>query len=197
MSNRDDLSLLQACKQTLSKKDTKGERIIIVMAKDMVPVKENWEELGFRFTDIPGDDVLCIAKMPEGWSIRKSDYSMWIDIIDQNGLKRGTMFYKNTPYHKKAYMTLESRYKVCEDYTDNDQLKTIYFGNEQERLFVAGKVDLSHKLTWEEKLLMRFQEIKLKELARQFANENYPGWRNVNSYWNNEKDESNSRRLTI
>ena len=37
-----------------------------MMAKDMYPSQEVWEQLGFTFRDIPGDDVLCKATLPEG-----------------------------------------------------------------------------------------------------------------------------------
>ena len=54
-----------------------------MMAKQMDPSREEWEKLGFTFTDIPGDEVLCKATLPEGWRMEETDHSMWTNIIDQ------------------------------------------------------------------------------------------------------------------
>ena len=160
-----------------------------MMAIKMNPKKEEWEKLGFVFTEIPGDDVLCNAQMPEGWSMKATDHSMWSEIIDNKGLKRGSMFYKASFYDRRAHMSLEPRYRVCVRYIDdNYTTKEIYFGNEKEKLFIAGQLYIPKDASNEEFKTKMEEEDKLKSIAFEFAKENYPDWKDVNAYWDIEEN---------
>lgn len=160
----------------------------IMMAKKMEPSIEYWEKLGFKFEDIPGDDVLYSATLPEGWSLKATDHSMWNEIFDEKGLKRGSMFYKASFYDRKAHMYLSPRYSIHTDYIGNGgSTREIYFGNEQEKLFVAGTVHISENASEEEILAKYDEQDKLEKLARQYAEENYPDYNNVNAYWETGK----------
>lgn len=165
--------------------EAEGQECVIrntMMAKRMWPSREDFEQLGFSFEDIPGDEVLCYATLPQGWSMKKTDHSMWNDIIDQNGMIRGSMFYKASAYDRNAHMDLNCRYYICSRYVDEDHLiKEVYFGNEKEILFVAGQTPID-----------AYDDIeKLKALAKQYADENYPDWENVHAYWDKDKENSN------
>lgn len=167
----------------------------IKMAKKMRPSREVWERLGFLFTDIPGDNVLCSAILPEGWSLKATSHSMWNDIFDENGMKRGSMFYKASFYNRSAHMDLYQRYSVCMDYVDDDEdgyatKLEIYFGNKCEKLFVAGFVNLSGSDNFEDIENEFKEEDRLQAIAKQFGDENYPGWQSVHTYWDNTKELS-------
>lgn len=202
MSNRDELDRLMMLIRAMSGEtnviehmEAEGQQRAIrniMMAKEMRPSREEWEQLGFVFTDIPGDDVLCSAVLPEGWSIKATDHSMWNEIIDENGMKRGSMFYKAAFYDRSAHMSLERRYGVCSSYVGDDYSTTeVYFGNNEEKLFVAGQVHYSKDATREERAAKYEEEEKLRAIAKQFGDENYPGWESVHAYWDNEKEISN------
>jgi hypothetical protein len=159
------------------------------LAKRMKPEKEIWELLGFTFTDIPGDDVLCQANLPKGWKIVDTEHHMYKDIIDEMGRKRGSMFYKAAIYDKSAHMSLVPRYGVNVDYDDNGN-ETIYFGNEEERLFVSGKLGALKsgigREGWEKYSADR-DALLCK--ARAYGNEYYPGFENVLAYWGEPEKE--------
>ena len=158
------------------------------MAKDMSPSKEVWEQLGFVFTDIPDDDVICIAKLPAGWSIKPTENPMHSIIFDENGMERGILFYKNSVYDRSAHMDLKCRYGVYSEYVDKDStILMIYFGNSEEKLFIAGQVNDARSTTDEERIAKNLKKDFLKALAKQFGDEYYPGWENVNAYWVKEK----------
>ena len=203
MNNREELEGLKMLIHAMSGKNNVIEHMEaegqqeavrnIMMAKDMSPNKEEWEQLGFIFTDIPDDNVLCVATLPEGWSLKATDHSMWNDIIDENGMKRGSMFYKAAFYDRNAYMTLERRYEVCSTAVDGDySTREIYFGNENERLFVAGQVHTPKDISREERKALYDKTDELKVLAKKFGDENYPGWESVHAYWGNEKENTKS-----
>lgn len=161
----------------------------IMLAKNMRPSRESWERLGFTFLDIPDDDVLCKASLPEGWRIEATEHSMWNNIIDEKGRTRGSMFYKAAFYDRNAHMDLSCRYGVRSDYIDDDCTTTeIYFGNKDEKIFVAGQVHMPKDATKEVRFANYEKEEKLYELAKQFGNENYPNWLDASAYWDDEKD---------
>ena len=99
------------------------------------------------------------------------------------------MFYKASFYDRDAHMYLMCRYKVCTRYLDEDYNdREIYFGNDEEVLFVAGQVILPKNASRQEILAGYEKEEQLIEVAKQFANENYPDWENVLAYWDNGKE---------
>ena len=157
------------------------------LAKRMSPDKEIWELLGFKFTEIPDDDVLYKAELPKGWKIVETDHHMYKDIVDEKGRKRGNMFYKAAIYDRSAHMSLEPRYGVKVDF-DGKGTETIYFGNERERLYTAGTItNPANKDEWAKYNLDRKN---LLDKATLYGEDNYPGYDNVLSYWGNpQKDK--------
>lgn len=159
----------------------------VMMAKDMKPSKEEWEKLGFSFIDVPGDKILCNAMLPEGWSMKATSHSMSIDIIDENGMRRGSMFYKGTLYDRNANMSLLCRYAVCSNRIEDDGITTeIYFGNETEKLFVAGQTHVSMNMSYEERCAQYDKNNELVSLAEQYGDRNYPNWRDIHAYWTDD-----------
>ena len=207
MSNRDELDAFMMLLRAMSGEsnviehmESEGQQRAVnntMVAKEMLPSRKDWEQLGFTFSDIPGDDVLCKATLPEGWRIKATDHSMWNDIIDQNGRKRGSMFYKSSFYDRSAHMNLNCRYGVRLDYIGEDYATTeIYFGNDSEKLFVAGQVCTPKNATREERLARYAEEDRLKAIAKKFGDENYPNWQSVHAYWNDEKELSHGTTRT-
>ena len=165
-----------------------------MVPKNMIPKKEEWEKLGFVFEDI-GDDVLYKATLPEGWNLVLTDNLMWVEIVDDNNLKRGSIFYKLTNHNMNAHMALECRYDIYSEYIDENQNeKEIYFGNPNEKLFVAGMFDYCDNDKRDVVVKNYFFENQLKDLAKAYANEYYPNWHNVNAYWN-EKELTKTRKI--
>lgn len=152
------------------------------VSKRMNPEKSVWESLGFKFEDIPGDDVLCKAELPEGWQIVPTDHQMWNRIVDQNGMVRANMFYKASFYDRDSHMSLKCRYSVFSQYDKEDNEK-ICFGNEDEVLFCAGQVYKAVEETSEEYKKESDSRNKLYEMAEKFAEINYPDWKNPLAYW--------------
>lgn len=157
----------------------------VVMPREMHPSRKDWEDLGFTFNDIPGDNVLCVATLPEGWSIKPTDQPMWSDVVDENGITRGDMFYRASTYDRDAHMKLWPRYGIRREVIGKET--EIYFGNADEKLFVAGSVTVDFNASKEE-IENQFETInELILVAQDFANENYPYWENVHAYWNDNK----------
>lgn len=72
--------------------------------KEMRPSREAFEALGFSFEDIPGDDVLCKASIPRGWTRKKNGY--YTTFYDENGVERAEAFYKGALYDRRGHLYL-------------------------------------------------------------------------------------------
>lgn len=153
----------------------------VQLARNLQPNKEIWEQLGFKFYDIEGDNVLCNATLPEGWSLEATEHSMWTNILDEQGRIRGQMFYKAAFYDRSAHMSLKQRYNICTDYAE--EKVDVYFGNDEEKLYVAGTITRSLNATREARLRFYEKEDSLRKNAINWAQENYPNYEDVTAYW--------------
>lgn len=75
-----------------------------------------WEALGFRFSDKIVDGIFVEVAFPKGWKKVPTDHSMWSDIVDDKGRKRGSIFYKAAFYDRSAHAHLSCRFSVREVY---------------------------------------------------------------------------------
>ena len=64
--------------------------------------------MGITFGDItPGDDLFREATLPEGWKKEGSDHNMWSYVVDVEGNRRISVFYKAAFYDRRAFMHAE------------------------------------------------------------------------------------------
>lgn len=80
-----------------------------VGTKSSLPIecpRAELEALGFVFGE-PIDDLFVSVTFPAGWSKKATDHSMWSDLLDDQGRKRGSIFYKAAFYDRRAFMHLE------------------------------------------------------------------------------------------
>lgn len=74
-----------------------------------------WIALGFKFGKTV-EDIFTECEFPSGWKKAPIDHSMWSDIVDDKGRKRGAIFYKAAFYDRKAHARLNCRFGVESDY---------------------------------------------------------------------------------
>jgi hypothetical protein len=73
--------------------------------------REAFEALGFTFGEPdPHDPLFAPATLPEGWTREGSDHAMWSYIVDQQGRRRASIFYKAAFYDRDAFMSLNTVY---------------------------------------------------------------------------------------
>lgn len=77
--------------------------------------RKAFEALGFKFkldrvaAQNQGRDQLFVGvEFPKGWRKKVTDHDMWTDIIDDKGVKRGSIFYKAAFYDRSAFVRLTS-----------------------------------------------------------------------------------------
>lgn len=57
-----------------------------------------------RGEPVEGDPLFVYATLPEGWTKRAMDHSMWSEIVDERGITRATVFYKAAFYDRRAHI---------------------------------------------------------------------------------------------
>ncbi len=75
--------------------------------------RSDLERFGIVFGD-EVDDLFIEAKLPEGWSRKGTDHSMWSEIRDEEGRCRMSVFYKAAFYDRKAHVSVSPRYIVAQ-----------------------------------------------------------------------------------
>lgn len=76
---------------------------------DMRDPRADFEALGFTFGEPDARDRLFIpATLPEGWRREGSDHAMWSYIVDPQGRRRVSVFYKAAFYDRDAFMRINT-----------------------------------------------------------------------------------------
>lgn len=92
----------------IERQEARGQAAFI--ASGLLPVEygygsspEQLEAMGIVFGDIvEGDPIFQQATLPDGWSIKKTDHSMWTKLVDDQGTERASIFYKAAFYDRRA-----------------------------------------------------------------------------------------------
>lgn len=172
----------------------RGQRAFV--ASETLPIeinyntREDYESLGFVFGE-PIDDLFIRCQFPVGWSKRSTDHSLWTDIVDDKGRKRGSVFYKAAFYDRDAFMSLSIRYYISREpvggYEDKPDLgrKSLWRGFVRdtatgETIWETDHCDMSR--IKDDREYYNFIDA-LQKRAASWADNNLPDWRNPLAYW--------------
>lgn len=137
------------------------------------------EKIGFKFLGpVEGDPLFQHVEMPEGWSKRKTDHSMWSELVDSKGRKRGGIFYKAAFYDRKATLHLDCRYNVEQNYDIEDSyVQQIMDGKTVIHVMPAITLDPSSgRARWE------YSDQSVKA-AHDWVAHHYPDYKDPSAYW--------------
>lgn len=142
------------------------------------------ESLGFSFGE-NADDLFINAIFPEGWRKEPTDHSMWTDLIDGKGRKRGSIFYKAAFYDRSSYLTLNHRFSVRTERDHEAGTRTIYVQDRCEEVVKRSEPMLlpdwqKNRKEAEERL--KAAEAMEAELAA-WLDKEWPDWKIVTAYW--------------
>jgi len=150
-----------------------GQRSFV--ANETLPIqcpRAELEQIGFVFGK-PVDDLFVSVQFPAGWRKQATDHSMWSDLLDEKGRKRGSIFYKAAFYDRDAFMRINRRYSTVCTY-DNPRVAQIKDGDTiiwQSQPY-AGEKTLSFEISEE-----------LGGIAETMLTEMFPDWKNPLAYW--------------
>ena len=95
----------------IMEQEAQGQRELVNSTQ--LPAKVNsgdrkaLEKAGVVFGEkSPDDDLFVEATLPEGWQKRRTDHSMWSELVDEKGVVRATIFYKAAFYDRDAFINV-------------------------------------------------------------------------------------------
>lgn len=62
--------------------------------------------------DTARDDLFRTAILPDGWTKRPTDHSMWSELVDDRGRVRGMIFYKASTHDRQAKMHIVAFFNI-------------------------------------------------------------------------------------
>ena len=149
--------------------------------------KQQYAKMGIKILG-EVDGLFYSVELPAGWEIKPTDHSMWNDVLDDKGRKRITFFYKGAFYDRNAFSNFLHRYSYNVLPFDNYKSDipyderyskpwTVYLTDSGENIEVLAErtfLDASDYFK---------NESSLSDLAKQYLNEHYPDWEDINAYW--------------
>ena len=67
------------------------------------------------------DDLFMEVELPTGWSLKRTDHSMWSNLIDNKGRERASIFYKAAFYDRDAFINFNRRFHISSEKHDYDE----------------------------------------------------------------------------
>lgn len=71
-----------------------------------------WAATGIEFGPVVEGEIFRDVTLPDGWTKASTDHAMWSDLLDANGRRRATIFYKAAFYDQSASIGLVPRFSV-------------------------------------------------------------------------------------
>ena len=135
--------------------------------------REQLSAIGFKF-GAPLDELFVYCELPSGWTKRGSDNSLHSDLLDEQGRKRASIFYKAAFYDRRADMRMETRFQVeCYGTGSSDAVRRVDVSDSGKIIKEFGEVD------WTDWTGME----KAEGDASAWLDDRYPDWRNPMAYW--------------
>ena len=97
----------------IERQEARGQQSFVAsetLPTDMSPEdKQALDAAGVEFLGVVEDDpIFQYAKLPEGWEKRRTDHSMWSDLVDSDGEVVARIFYKAAFYDRSAHLYLKN-----------------------------------------------------------------------------------------
>jgi hypothetical protein len=152
--------------------------------------EDEWKTLGFEFGE-PEDDELFrpVLKQPDGWHLKSEGHDpRHMILLDNKGRRRGTMFYKNAFYDRKADIRLEPRLSV--EYHPDFDNKTKLVVDAAHSIFEDKRTVFTVLFSFDEPMKDGEDQWAYADRARtacvKWLNERYPDWKSKVAYWDEE-----------
>jgi len=87
--------------------------------KDTVEYLNKLDKMGIKIIE-DKDDLFMEVELPTGWSLKRTDHSMWSNLVDDKGRERANIFYKAAFYDRDAFITFNRRFHISSEKHDYD-----------------------------------------------------------------------------
>lgn len=169
----------------IEESEARGQEELVrseVLPSKMSPTdRKALEAAGVVFGDpVNGDDIFVHVKLPAGWEKRRTNHSMWSDLVDDKGRKRAAIFYKAAFYDRSAHLTTCNRHRIESDYPEDGSALERSFSR---RFRVMVDDTVLFDTGWHAPPAHRTWETPARDIATAWLNEHRPGWDDPARYW--------------
>ena len=144
--------------------------------------REKLEAMGIKFGE-DADDLFVSVQLPEGWTKRPTDHSMWSELLDEKGRKRAEIFYKAAFYDRNAHISLGRRYRVDTYNPCNEDGSPAEYGKHTHFLTVAKdgeNIIFTGEVRGKDDYQLSGEHGKQATL---WLDEHFPDWQDEMAYW--------------
>lgn len=149
--------------------------------------RSQYEKMGIKVLG-EYDELFYSVELPADWRIQTTSSPVWSDLLDSKGRKRLSFFHKDSLWDRDAFSNFICRYSFCIMPFDNFESDVEY----EERVFKPWRlflmdsgemIDKLAEVTVNTKKEYFALDDKFRKTARDFLDEHYPEWEDVNAYW--------------
>lgn len=149
--------------------------------------RSQYEKMGIKVLG-EYDELFYSVELPADWKIQTTSSSIWSDLLDSKGRKRLSFFHKDSVWDRDAFSNFICRYSFSIMPFDNFESDVEY----EERVFKPWRlflmdsgemIDKLAEVTVNTKKEYFALDDKFRKTARDFLDEHYPEWEDVNAYW--------------
>jgi hypothetical protein len=128
---------------------------------------------------VAGDELFVSVKLPDGWSKRATDHSMWSDLVDGKGRKRASIFYKAAFYDRRAFIRPCVRFSIEQDYDRRDA--AVMHVKDVDRIVYTSQAETYDAKNYDDR--DRAEVAARAHCLKWLADHGYPDYMNPAAYW--------------
>lgn len=173
-------AMLHGTDKAVDIQERRGQKKAV--ANDTLP-REGMHEVGPLLEKYGGsvgdlaDDLFVHVTLPNGWTKRATDHSMWNEVLDDQGRARISFFYKAAFYDRKAHCRLLRRFTIDRYAGDNDKVVTVSVADAKGEVEIAAEVELHPN---DDDYNVRDDLAKEVQASLE---EQFPNWQDPMEYW--------------
>lgn len=185
-------SMIFGGSQTIERMEARGQQELCESSQLPADVRggvTTLESLGIKVIGLTeGDPIFLDVVLPNGWSVKPTDHSMWTKLVDSKGRERAMIFYKAASYDRSAHMRFTTRFNVREDEVKDWEE---YRRCPTRQLFVVdsdgSKVVSGPIVDYVAEGIKEWEATDRSCAAcNEWLNQKYPDWENPAAYWDQE-----------
>ena len=152
------------------------------------PLPLLWKEFGIEIGEpVEGDEIWVHAKLPQGWSIRPTDHSMWTKLVDNKDRERASIFYKAAFYDREAFIQPDHRFAATGDPVGRTRsmFGIVTDGGKEIQRFGPFDDDEAPRPRFGDPRFDAWTSgyKKARAAASAWLDEHYPDWNSLTAYW--------------
>ena len=163
------------------------DRFVIEKANNIEYTKQQYEKMGIVIVD-EYDDLFWNVKLPDGWTIKATDHTMWNDLFDDKGRKRGQFFYKAAFYDRDAFINFNTRYSIAVEHTVDSSVEDFdtWYNSDWQGIVKDGDEVIYRTMTIpkaEDYMKDSANRNVLQNLLEVHMDTFYPNYEDIHAYW--------------